>query len=398
MIRSILRRVAVVTSYALSHVTRRDPRLWVFGNVKGFRDNPRYLAEHLVDAHPELEVWWIARGAEEADAARAAGLRVALRGRAGARVQRRAGAAFVSNGFADLEPAHLGGAFVVDLRHGQGTKRILLDMPDRRLSAPSPLTRWIARARRWYIRRRLAQIDMIVAPGELERSRYVAAFGGRPERIRVLGSPRFDVIHGGAAFERVAGGDLRERLGLDAGDRVILWLPTWRDQGDGWLPPLDGALVDRAVAGSGVFLVKPHPYSDHAAFEARLPRHPRVRLLTDADVDVNCLLRITDVLVTDYSSAVFDFALLERPISFFAPDVDEYRGGEGLQPEFTALLDDHAHRDWSSLFEELSAAVRGGVDPTVARRILAESRNQDAPGSSERIARAVLGELGLTPA
>jgi CDP-glycerol glycerophosphotransferase (TagB/SpsB family) len=395
MISSILRRVAVITSYALSHATRRDPRVWVFGNVKGFRDNPRYLAEHLVTTRPDLQVWWIARGQQEADAARAAGLRVARIGREGARVQRRAGAAFVSNGFADLEPAHLGGAYVVDLRHGQGTKRILLDMPDHRLSARSPLRRMVARLRRWYIRRRLAQINMIVAPGELERSRYVTAFGGRPERIRVLGSPRFDVIQGGPAYDRVAGGDLRHELGLDKNERAILWLPTWRDQGDAWLPRLHHDVVDRALDDTGVFLVKPHPYSDHAVFAARLPQHPRVRLLTDAAVDVNCLLRITDVLVTDYSSAVFDFALLERPIYFFAPDVHDYRGGEGLQPEFVSLLDDHTHVDWSSLFDALAGAVRGSGDATVARRILAESRNQDAPGSSERITRAVLSDLGL---
>jgi CDP-glycerol glycerophosphotransferase (TagB/SpsB family) len=234
-----------------------------------------------------------------------------------------------------------------------------------------------------------------VAPGELERSRYVTAFGGRPERIRVLGSPRFDVIQGGAAYDRVAGGDLRHELGLDNDECVILWLPTWRDQGDAWLPRLHEAVVDRALDGTGVFLVKPHPYSDHAVFAARLPQHPRVRLLTDAAVDVNCLLRISDVLVTDYSSAVFDFALLERPIYFFAPDVREYRGGEGLQPEFVSLLDDHTHLDWSSLFDALARAVRGTGDATVARRILAESRNQDAPGSSERITRAVLSELGL---
>lgn len=400
MIAGIGRRVSVVASYALSHFTHRNPRLWVFGNQRGFRDNPRYLAEHIAHSYPDLEVWWIARTDEEAEAAREAGLHVAMRGRghAGARIQRRAGAAFVSNGFADLEPAHLGGAFVVDLRHGQGTKKILLAMPDPRLRDRSPIVRGVARLRRWYIRTRLAQIDMIIAPGELERERYVTAFGGSPARIRVLGSPRFDVIHGGEAFERVAGGNLRHELGLAASDQVILWLPTWRDAGDAWVPALDPALLDRGLHGtSGLLLVKPHPYSDHAAFADRLPIHPRVRLLTEDEVDVNCLLRVADVLVTDYSSAVFDYALLERPIHFFVPDLDEYRGGEGLQPEFEALLRDHAHRDWPALFAEMAESLRGSAEPALARRIRMESRNADTPGSNDRITKAVLSSLDLLP-
>lgn len=396
MIAAIGRRVSVVTSYALSHFGRRTPRLWVFGNQRGFRDNPRYLAEHVVNEHPDLEVWWIARTADEASAARRAGLRVAMHGDAEARVQRRAGAAFVSNGFADLEPAHLGGAYIVDLRHGQGTKKILLAMPDPRLSAGSPIVRGVARLRRFYIRRRLGQIDMIIAPGQLERDRYVTAFGGPPERIRVLGSPRFDVILGGDAYERVVGGDLRQQIGVGERDRVILWLPTWREGGDAWVPPLDPAVFDAAIEGtSGLLLVKPHPYSDPAAFADRLPRHSRVRLLTDDDVDVNCLLRVTDVLVTDYSSAVFDYALLERPIQFFVPDMSEYRGGEGLQPEFEAMLGEHAQRDWPSLLAAVAASLRGSAEPTIARRIRKESRNADSPGSNERIVQAVLQSLGL---
>jgi CDP-glycerol glycerophosphotransferase (TagB/SpsB family) len=110
---------------------------------------------------------------------------------------------------------------------------------------------------------------------------------------------------------------------------------------------------------------------------------------------VNCLLRITDVLVTDYSSAVFDYALLERPIQFFVPDMDEYRGGEGLQPEFEALLREHAHRDWPSLVAAVADSLRGSAEPTVARRIRRESLNADSLGSNERIVQAVLQALGI---
>jgi len=73
----------------------------------------------------------------------------------------------------------------------------------------------------------------------------------------------------------------------------------------------------------------------------------------------------------------------------------EYRGGEGLQPEFEALLREHPHRDWPSLLAAVADSLRGSAEPTVARRIRRESRNADSPGSNERIVQAVLHALGI---
>jgi CDP-glycerol glycerophosphotransferase len=399
LIPRFFRRLVVPAAFLMGHVAPRDPRLWVFGNVKGFRDNPRYLAEHIAAARPELKPCWIARSESEAQAARASGIRVAMRGRAGAAVQFRAGAAFLSNGFQDLDAAYLGGSFVVELRHGQGTKRILLDQRDPGLTSPSSFVRAAARLRRWYVKRRLAEVDMIIAPGQLEKSALVSAFGGSPTRIHVLGTPRFDVIHGGEAYERVAGGDLRLQLDLRPNDYVVLWLPTWREEGDSWLPPLARSEVQAALAGTRVvLLVKPHPYSEQAVFQERLPRHPRLRLLTEDQLDVNCLLRIADALVTDYSSAAFDYALLDRPILFFSPDLDEYRAGHGLNELFKELTAGHHHRHWARLLAAVRAAALGGSEREreIARHIRERSMNNDAPGSCARIVAAVAAQVGVT--
>jgi CDP-glycerol glycerophosphotransferase len=395
----LLQRGASAARYLAGHLRRRDARLWVFGNSKGFRDNPRYLAEYLANERPELQPWWIARSAAEAQKARAAGLRVALRASAeGGRAQSRAGVAFLSNGFGDLEPERLGGAFVVDLRHGKGLKRALLDLD------PQPAgIGTLARVRRWVRRRivsyRLGQVDMIVAPGTMAAEMYRTAYAGDASRIRVLGTPRFDVIAGGDAFARAAGPHLRADLGLADHDYVVLWLPTWREGGDAsWLPRLDATQLETAVAGTRmVIVVKPHPYSDTAVFRERLPEHPALRLLPEADVDANCLLRISDALVTDFSSAAFDFALLDRPIHFLVPDIDDYRDGAGLYEPLENLTGGRQYRDWETILPDIRVAALG-QDPTardVARRIRQRGGNLDAPGSCERITVAVAAEIGL---
>lgn len=401
MVTSFVRRIGGAGIYYLSHLSRRDPRVWVFGNHKGFRDNPRYLAEHIVHSHPELEPWWIARSAAEAQTARQAGLQVAMfASTEGARVQRRAGVGFLSNAFIDLRSPYLGGALIVHLYHGTALKRILLDMDVTRVMRGSPVTRAFRRLHQWSIARRLRQVDLIMAAGELARERFVTAFGIPADRIPPVGTPRFDVIEGGAAYDRVVHGDLRAQLGVKPDEHLVLWLPTWREHGDApWLPLLDAATVDEAFGGTNVvMLVKTHPYADQDVYEQRLPKHPKVRLLPEADVDVNTLLRIADTLVTDYSSAFFDYALLERPIHFFAPDTDEYRGGRGLYEPFENLTGGQHHTEWRSLLMALADAARGEDQQGLAmmRRVVELARNNTEPGSCERIVQTVARAAGVT--
>jgi CDP-glycerol glycerophosphotransferase len=395
------RRNAMSAVFMASRLARRDKRVWLFGNHKGFRDNPRYLAEHLVAEHPEIEVWWQARSRREAEAARAAGLRVVMRSsRAGARLHLRAGVAFLCSGFMDLRVPRLGGAYIVHLYHGTALKRISLDVDFDRFVAGSRFLRWYARRQHAGLKSRHRRVSMVVAAGTLAQRRFQTAFGLPMKRIPVLGTPRFDVIQGAAAYHRVAGGDLRKRLGIDADDHLVLWLPTWREAGDaGWLPAVEPAAVELALGGSNVkVLVKPHPYADFDVYRERLPDLPALRLLPEDDTDVNCLLRIADTLVTDYSSAIFDYALLHRPIHFFAPDAAEYTQGRGFYEPYDDLTDGRHHLAWKTLLPALRDAAQGhdAAGEAMAERVARLAGNCEEPGHCERIYRAVAHAVGVS--
>ena len=400
MLLRFARRNAMAAVFMASHLARRNPRLWLFGNHKGFRDNPRYLAEHLLAQHPEIEVWWQARTQAEAKAARAAGMKVIMRGsRVGARLHLRAGVAFLCSGFMDLRVPRLGGATIVHLYHGTALKRISLDVDFDRFVSSSRILRWYARRQHAGLESRHRRVSMVVAAGELAKRRFLTAFGLPPERIPVLGTPRFDVILGGPAYDRVAGGDLRERLGIGPDDHLVLWLPTWREAGDaGWLPPVDAATVEAAFSGSRVkMLVKPHPYADFDVYRQRLPDHPALRLLREDDTDVNCLLHVADTLVTDYSSAMYDYALLHRPIHFFAPDAAEYTQGRGFYEPYDDLTDGRHHLTWDTLLPALRQAAEGTDEAgrAMAERIARLAGNCEEPDNCERIYRAVAAAAGL---
>jgi CDP-glycerol glycerophosphotransferase len=401
-LRILAHHVAVEPVYLASHLAPRNRRTWLFGSKWGFRGNPRYLAEYLQHAGLGIQPVWVARSRSEAQAARAAGLRVVnLRDRAGLLAQLRAGVVILSFSFADVTTVALGGSYVVHLFHGIPLKRIGLDVdPTRSVGGPPALRGLVARLMQRRVGRTRGRADMIVAPGELAKARFVTAFGVPAARVRVLGTPRFDVLQGGAAYERVAGGDLRAALGLKATDYICLWLPTWRDKPDAaWVPPLDARQVEDALAGTNIVLIiKPHPLSDHAAFEAWLPKHPQVRLLREDEADVNALLRISDALISDYSSAILDYAILDRPIHFLTPDQDEYElADRGLYEPLSSIAGGRQHEAWSSLLGAVVAAARGQDDEPLAtaRRIRQRSQNSDAPGSCARIVAAIAHEIGL---
>lgn len=361
MLDRIVRDLTLVPAFLRSFLARRDRRSWIFGNRHGFRDSPRYLAEYIQHSRPDLKASWIARNEAEAEAARAAGIDAVVRGRSDARrLQRHAGLAVFTHGYGDLNLEHLGGADLVFVWHGTPLKRVGLDV--RVSSRRRSFARLAGHIVRWESRRLFSLVNVFIAAGQLEHRRFRTAFAVSAERVPILGSPRFDVIRGGTAYDRIVQGDLRSQLGYAKDDFIILWLPTHRSEyGDArWLPSLTAEQLEQALQGTNVkLLVKPHPLAEWDVFRDRLPTtSERMRLMPAADLDVNCLLHIADALISDYSSVVCDYAILNRPIYFLAPDVDIYSDKRGLYDPYEVLTGGNHHADWPSLL----AAIRSDID------------------------------------
>ncbi|MGZ5372640.1 MAG: CDP-glycerol glycerophosphotransferase family protein [Aeromicrobium sp.] len=158
---------------------------------------------------------------------------------------------------------------------------------------------------------------------------YAEAFGQPLERFDwQTGIPRTDgLIRPDVA--RVA--TLRSELGLTDGRRVILYAPTFRgEQGTSARNPseLDLELLARELSAEFVLLLRSHPFVRE---RTALGRYAQDFVIDVSDhADINELMLASDILVTDYSSVIFDFALLGRPIVFFAPDHAAYERGRGF--------------------------------------------------------------------
>jgi len=172
--------------------------------------------------------------------------------------------------------------------------------------------------------------DAVVVGGEWSRAPYAAALRTPVERVLALGSPRTDFFFDDAALTAA-----RERvLALHPslrGRRIVLYAPTFRGRGIAKraAPGLDAARLRAALPPDHALVLKTHPNLDPAA----TPRDG-YDVVADPQAEINDLLALTDVLVTDYSSSVVEFAILRRPIVLLVPDLADYEVDPGLYLDY----------------------------------------------------------------
>ncbi len=183
---------------------------------------------------------------------------------------------------------------------------------------------WAPEGRLTRLDRDVARWDLLLSPNAASTPRLAGAFG-YGGRVVETGYPRNDALLAPGADrtrERT-----REELGIEPGRTAVLYAPTWRDQevfgGDGQLVlPLDLAALRAALPDEVVLLVRAHNMVTARYVAQVLPGvvdvsyHP----------DIRDLFVAADALVTDYSSAMFDFAVTGKPIVYSAPDLEAFAG------------------------------------------------------------------------
>ena len=225
----------------------------------------------------------------------------------------------------------------------------------------------------------------LMAPNELTRWALVEdhdlldVYRGR---TIVAGSPRLDTSLTMSAQERTA---LRGRLGLAEDDerRLVLFAPTWRGGVSKRELDREALVADlTAMASRDDVLVV---YRAHRLSEKLLAGVDLPVSVVPKDIDTNELLAAVDVLVTDYSSILFDFLPQKRPIVLYMHDIEEYRAERGLYLD-PAEVPGLACYDRAELASAIGRALAGeGVAPQKALDLYCPYEDGQA---SSRLARA----------
>ncbi|TDC18772.1 bifunctional glycosyltransferase/CDP-glycerol:glycerophosphate glycerophosphotransferase [Actinomadura bangladeshensis] len=198
--------------------------------------------------------------------------------------------------------------------HGSAFKLMGLDQPRLKI-APA--------AERARLRRMVERYDCFLVRSGHDAETLCAGLGVRSELLPA-GYPRNDPLVNGVGGDAELAAEvasLRASLGLGDGRRAVLYAPTFATGPKGrpvklLEPPVDPELFARELGEEYVLLVRPHYLC-----RANVPPGARAVMRDVGAVpDVTPLLLLADALITDHSSIMFDFALLDRPIILHLPD------------------------------------------------------------------------------
>ncbi|NES56111.1 bifunctional glycosyltransferase family 2 protein/CDP-glycerol:glycerophosphate glycerophosphotransferase [Micromonospora sp. PPF5-6] len=181
---------------------------------------------------------------------------------------------------------------------------------------------------------------------------------------------------------------VRKELGIGLDEFVVLYAPTHREHLPGWRPPFDPDRMRDVLGPSGRLLTRSHYFHDRD----RRPKGPDAGGVLDVSGHdrVEDLYLVADVLVTDYSSAMFDYAVLDRPIVVYAPDWDAYRVARGVYFDLLAEPPGAVASDFPALLEVFaSGALRAPEAENHRRRFRARFCALEDGYAAERVVRRV---------
>ncbi|MCT9011163.1 bifunctional glycosyltransferase/CDP-glycerol:glycerophosphate glycerophosphotransferase [Streptomyces rhizosphaerihabitans] len=215
------------------------------------------------------------------------------------------------------------------------------------------------------------------------------------------GSPRNDVL---VRARPEDGAAVRARLGIPAGNRVVLYAPTRRDYlRGGHVDRLDLARFADDLGADHTLVVRLHPSLAEGPPRgmglAELHRRGVVFDATD-EPRVEDLMLASDTLVTDYSALMFDYANLDRPIVLLADDWGAYAASRGAYFDITTDAPGHVARSQRELVRMFtSGAWRDGESARLRAGFRARFCEFDDGRAAERVVRTLmLGERAAGPA
>lgn len=210
-------------------------------------------------------------------------------------------------------------AVFVQTWHGTPLKRLGFDMFSLNMGGDKDLEKYKKQfkesADRW---------DLLIAQNNYSRDIFKSAFKYN-KNILVSGYPRNDKLFN---LNEQSVKDVKINLGLPLDKKIILYAPTWRDNQyikKGYYSfntGLDFKKLKDALSDEYIFIIKTHYL---VAENLNLANQNDFIYQFNHTQDITELYIVSDCLITDYSSVMFDFSVTKKPMIFYVHDYEEYR-------------------------------------------------------------------------
>ncbi|MFF0292163.1 CDP-glycerol glycerophosphotransferase family protein [Kitasatospora sp. NPDC004614] len=374
-VKKAMRSSARFTAYNAFRRLPIDEHLAVYAAYwhRGYACNPAAIYEKARELAPQVRGVWVVENAARA-ATMPEGVPYVIVNTPAYLKAMATAKYFVNNVNFPHTMAKRTGTVHVQTQHGTPLKAMGMDLRDHPVAADGmDFDRLREAVSRW---------DYLVSPNPHTSEHFARAFPGTYQ-VLDTGYPRNDrLVH--ATTEECA--KVRRDLGIAPGQRTVLYAPTHRESRGGYLPLLDlPALAERLGSGWTV-LVRTHYFHDGGAGDlTSLPGSARLLDVSDHP-SVEDLYLAADTLVTDYSSMMFDYAVLDRPIAVYAPDWEEYQQVRGVYFDLMKEPPGAVATEQDALTDALLA---GDPEPTARQRF----RERFCPWDDGRAAERVVSRI-----
>lgn len=185
---------------------------------------------------------------------------------------------------------------------------------------------------------------------------YAEAFGIENSKVHPLGIPRTDMFFDEVKKEKAKQEILEQYPNLKE-KRIILFAPTFRGSGrkSAHYPEeyIDLDEIYENLEENDMFLLKLHPFIKNQLI-IKDEFKENIIDLTEYK-DINKLLLITDLLITDYSSVIFDYSFMEKPIIFYVPDLKEYTNSRSFYYDYQEYIYGSIAKTKEELIKQIKA-------------------------------------------
>ena len=229
-----------------------------------------------------------------------------------------------------------------------------------------------------------------IVSAENIRKNYAEAFNMDIEKVHALGIPRTDIFFDENYSAKIKN-KLYKKYPVLKEKKVILFAPTFRGNGQksahynfDWI---DLKKFSDTFNKDYVCIFKLHPFIKNKP-NYDIENDPFYIDLT-SEREINDLLFVTDILITDYSSVIFEYSFFKKPVVFFTPDLEEYKNSR----DFYYPLSDYTYGDVAKDFNELVKKVKSGKVNTKKLNKFYEFFCSACDGhSTKRVVKYFLGE------
>lgn len=218
------------------------------------------------------------------------------------------------------------GATWIQLWHGTPIKKMLFDSSEENIT----LKRTTHKKRKY---QDISRWDYLITDNQNVNTIFERAFLIPKNKILSLGYPRVKYLIDNKDNTDLKH-EIKQRLGIQADKKIILYLPTWRDYNYGtddnqfdldYL--MDTSKLQQILGDEYMVITKNHSYLDNKDAH-----------ISNIDAETQELLLISDCLVTDYSSAMFDAFAIDVPVVLFVKDYEKYCSSRGVYKDIWRLL------------------------------------------------------------